>query len=139
MPTSAEDRIAIQDIAYRYAIAVDQRDYLLFDSIITADGKIFGKNFCFNGIDEVKDGMRAVEQHKRTFHAVHNHTITIEGDLANGEVYCVASHIYDREDIEHKLDWGIRYQDKYLRTDHGWRLVDRELILDWTQDLPTGI
>ena len=139
MPDYANDRIAIRDIAYLYATAVDQRDYPLFESIITEDANIYGPNFSFDGIDEVMTGMRAIEHFKRTFHAVHNHIVTIEGDLAEGEIYCIANHIYDKEGIERKLDWGIRYQDKYRRTESGWRLYDRELILDWTQDLPTQI
>ena len=42
MPEYANDRIAIRDIAYLYATAVDQRDYPLFESIITEDAKIYG-------------------------------------------------------------------------------------------------
>ncbi|WP_101759407.1 nuclear transport factor 2 family protein [Oceanicoccus sp. KOV_DT_Chl] len=137
MPHYANDRICIRDIAYLYANAVDQRDYPLFESIVTEDAKIYGPEFCFNGTDEIIAGMSAVEQFKRTFHAVHNHIVTIEDDIAEGEIYCVATHIYDKDGIERKLDWGIRYQDKYRRTDAGWRLYERELILDWSQDLPT--
>ena len=137
MTEYAADRIAISDIAYLYANAVDRRDFELFESIGSEDCVIKGPGFSFNGIDEIIAGMKVIEQYKSTFHAVHNHLITVEGDHAEGEIYCVASHLYDKEGVERKLDWGIRYIDQYVRTNTGWRLKTRELILDWTQDLPT--
>lgn len=136
MTDYASDRICIRDIAYLYATAVDRRDYELFESIVTENGKIYGPGFCLEGLDQIKNGIKAgIERYKITFHAVHNHVVTVEGDSGEGEIYCVASHIYESESGDRKLDWGIRYQDKYLRTAAGWRLQNRELILDWTQDL----
>ncbi len=132
----AADRICIRDLAFLYATAVDQRDYPLFESIMTEDAKIHGPSFNYDGIDEIIEQMKEIEQFKTTFHAVHNHLITIDIDTAEGEIYCVASHIYEQEGIERKLDIGIRYFDKYLRCENGWRLYDRELKLDWKQDLP---
>ena len=34
------------------------------------------------------------------------------------------------------LDWGIRYQDRCVREAGAWRYARRDLLLDWSQDLP---
>lgn len=137
-PTLSDDRNAIRDLSYLYATAVDSRDYPLFEVIVSEDARLFGEHFSFNGIDEIIGGMAIIETYKTTFHAVHNQLITLHDHEAEGEIYCVASHIFDKEGVEYKLDWGIRYRDQYRRTALGWRIVERELIVDWTQELPTG-
>lgn len=134
----SDDRNCIRDLSYLYATAVDSRDFQLLEVIVSEDARLFGEHFSFNGIDEIIDGMAIIETYKTTFHAVHNQLITLQDNEAEGEIYCVASHIYDKDGVEYKLDWGIRYRDQYRRTELGWRIVERELILDWTQELPTG-
>lgn len=142
MPTRADDYNAIRDIPLLYARAVDRRDFPLFQEFCTDDCVIFGPQFRFEGVEQVMAGMTAVENYKLTFHVVHNHLLTVDGDQAIGEVYCVASHLYDLQEgeatVERKLDWGIRYMDRYRRLDNRWCLSERELILDWTQELATG-
>jgi hypothetical protein len=89
------------------------------------------------GVEQILRGLRSVERYRATFHAVHNQTLEIAGDEATGETYCVANHLLEREGRTHKLDWGIRYQDRCRRgADGAWRFVRRELIVDWEQDLP---
>jgi ketosteroid isomerase-like protein len=138
MTDYATDRITLRDLVNLYATAVDRRDYELFESIGTDDCILHGAGMRFEGIDQIIEGMRAIEQFKSTYHAVHNQLVTIEGDKAEGEVYCVASHLYDKDQVEMKLDWGIRYHDHYQRTDAGWRIKERLINIDWTQDLATG-
>ncbi|MCY1519478.1 hypothetical protein D9M68_542310 [compost metagenome] len=55
---------------------------------------------------------------------------------ASAETYCVANHLYEAEGVARKLDWGIRYRDRFVCRDGLWRITHRELLLDWTQDLP---
>ena len=89
------------------------------------------------GVEQILRGLRSVERYRATFHAVHNQTLDLSGDEASGETYCVANHLLEREGQPRKLDWGIRYQDRYRRgTDGAWRLSRRELIVDWEQELP---
>jgi hypothetical protein len=80
--------------------------------------------------------MRVVERFSATFHAVHNQLVELDGDRASGETYCIASHLYERDGRQRKLDWGIRYQDLYVRSEGAWRFARRELCVDWEQDLP---
>jgi uncharacterized protein (TIGR02246 family) len=136
--TEAE-RIAkqeLRELVYRYARAVDRRDYALARTLFTRDAKLIGPGFDISGCDAIADSMKAIEHYRSTLHCVHNQLVELHGEQADGETYCVASHVYERDGGLRKLDWGIRYQDVYAREDGVWRFARRELLVDWTQDLP---
>ena len=131
------DRLAIRELACRYARAVDRRDWTLAATLFTDDAVLKGARFELVGVEQILRGLRSVERYRATFHAVHNQTLDIAGDEAAGETYCVAKHLLERDGRPVKLDWGIRYQDRYRRgADGAWRLARRELIVDWEQELP---
>jgi len=127
-------------VAYRYARAVDRRDWALAATLFTDDAVLVGPRFELAGREQVLRALATVEQRYRaTFHAVHNQTLAFAGDEASGETYCVANHLFERDGRAMKLDWGIRYQDRYRRGPDGvWRLCRRELIVDWEQELPAS-
>ncbi len=124
-------------MAYRYARAVDRRDWALAATLFTDDAVLVGPRFELVGREQILRGLRTVERYRATFHAVHNQTLEFSGDEAAGETYCVANHFLERDGQARKLDWGIRYQDRYRRgADGAWRLCRRDLIVDWEQELP---
>ncbi len=101
----------------------------------------------------------------KTFHEVLNREFTVEGGTATGTVYCVAHHLTGaRRDPsatypgkegaeaggtggESGLEarggtdtvWYIRYLDDYRRTSAGWRIVRRELHLQWVEERPVAL
>ncbi len=81
--------------------------------------------------------MSALGNYSATQHHVHHQLVEVDGEAASGETYCVANHLYqDVDGVPRKLDWGIRYQDRYVRREGEWRIAARTLLVDWTQDLP---
>lgn len=138
MPVSVEDRLALQELAARYARAVDRREYPAFAALFTADGVLCGPGYAMSGRAEIERGIAGIEQYEATQHCVHQQLVDVRGDTATGETYCVARHVYTRDGVRRKLDWGVRYQDEYRREADAWRIARRELLLDWTQDLPLG-
>ena len=136
MATSLEDRLALQELSARYARAVDRRDYAAFVTLFTSDGVLCGPGYSLKAHGEIEQGIRLIAQYEATQHCVHNQLVEVSGDVARGETYCVARHTYAREGVKRKLDMGIRYQDDYRREGGAWRFVRRELVIDWTQDLP---
>ena len=136
MSASLEDRLALQELAARYARAVDRRDYAGFVALFTADGVLCGPGYAMRGAREIDAGIRLIEQYEATQHCVHQQLVEVSGDDARGETYCVARHVYARDGAKRKLDMGVRYQDAYRRERGAWRIQRRELVLDWTQDLP---
>jgi len=134
-----QDRLAIRDVAYRYARAIDRRDYALAETIFSADAELIGPGFHLHGREKIVDGMRSIERFERTMHLVHNQLVEVLGNQAEGETYCVAHHVLLREGRRVRIDWGIRYQDHYVREEDGaWRLARRELELDWVLEHDLG-
>jgi uncharacterized protein (TIGR02246 family) len=136
MSSALEDRLALQELAARYARAVDRRDYDAFVALFTDDGVLCGPGYVMKAHGEIEKGIRLIEQYEATQHCVHQQLVDVRGDAARGETYCVARHVYEKAGVKRKLDMGVRYQDEYRRERGAWRFVRRELVLDWTQDLP---
>lgn len=133
------DELAIRELAFRYARIVDRRVYDEIPEVFTPDCELSGVGFHMRGHAELDAGLRKIEMYSATQHCVHNQLTRVEGDRASGEFYCVAAHIHEREGIAYKLDMGIRYEDRYVRTAGGWRIAHRVLNLIWQQDLPLDL
>ncbi|MBB3009811.1 nuclear transport factor 2 family protein [Cupriavidus alkaliphilus] len=131
-----ECKAAIHALTCRYAQAVDRRDFSKLAALFTADAWLSGPGFRMDGAQAIADGMASLGQYSTTQHHVHQQLVEVDGDTATGETYCVANHLYEQDGVPRKLDWGIRYQDRFVRRDGQWRIAARELVVDWTQDLP---
>jgi hypothetical protein len=127
------DRLALRELADRYARIPDDRDYGLVDRVFSANAVLIGPDFRVEGRDRIRDAMRSIERYVATQHCMHQQTVAISGDEAEGEVYCVAYHVLPEGG---RLDWGIRYRDRYRREADGWRVARRELELVWTERRP---
>ncbi len=139
MTDHTADLLALRYLVERYAKGCDTRDAALLATVF-ADGATVTVHWT----DRPPSTMRMPEhldriptglgRYERTMHFVGNHRAEVDGDEAVGETYCLAHHVLDGND--HVM--AIRYQDAYRRTADGWRLVSRELLVDWTQDLPVN-
>ena len=136
MPASLEDRLALRELAERYARAVDRRDWELAATLFTEDCVLVGPGYELVGREKILAGLRLIDRYRATQHSVHNQLVEVSGDRASGETYCTAHHLYEREGRPRKLSWGIRYQDRCVREAGAWRYARRELLRDWAQDLP---
>lgn len=138
------DRVAIQDLMYRYAMAVDRRDWDLYRSVFTADAVI---DYADTGgsredldttvkwLNEVL-GSFAGLQHNMT-----NHLVEIEGDRARACTYYVAYHaLVDGPGSECVLVVAGFYRDRLQRTADGWRISERVELGEWMQGpYPEGV
>ena len=130
------DRLELRELVCRYAQIPDDRDYGLVDRVFTADATLSGPGFAIEGLEGIREAMQRIEIYSATLHSVHNHRVELAGDEASGETYCVANHLLERDGRPFKLDWGIRYRDRYRRGPEGWRIARRELSVVWEQELP---
>ena len=139
----AADRLAIGDLAYRYAAGVDRRDQRLFLSafhpdatltVVRTDADGVEQVFVRTGHDELGAIPELIARYAKTFHFVGNHHCVLRGDEATGEVYCTAHHLESdgRGGTDHIM--LIRYQDTYRRGPDGqWLIASRRLVVDWTE------
>ena len=61
-----------------------------------------------------------------------NHSVAIDGDSASGETYCLAIHQYidPSQDQDQRPVSALRYIDRFVRWDDGWRIEHRKVTRD---------
>lgn len=134
---ASDDVHQLNQLAYRYAYAVDTCDTQKFLSVFAPDARLRaynpGETEPFNdlkgheqiaGVPEMMSGM-----FKRTMHTMTNHMIELDGDSATGNLLCIARHT--RKDSNEVQIINLRYEDVYARTGGEWKIIDRQLRFLW--------
>jgi hypothetical protein len=136
--TRMRNEWALRKLAIAYARTVDRGDGPGFAALFTEDAAIEGPGFKVQGYAEISGNPGMLKRmYRSTMHTVLNHTATIHGDTADGETYCIAYHVNHPVDgVFTRLDWAIRYQDKYVRQNGMWLYAHRQLLVEWTQLSP---
>lgn len=133
--------VALRLVADTYAMAVDRGDGALFAAQFTPDGVLEAPRGRFAG-QEALVGVPAMMKklYDRTFHAVVGLVPVFSGDRAEAETYTLARHFYRKtaDDREYCYEMTVRYDDQFRRTEAGWRLSHRRLVLIGDATWPTG-
>ena len=104
MNISTHDHIAIQRLMYRYASCADHKDYAAFSEVFCEDAVFDYAGTLVTPFSAIQEMMHALDKYFKTQHQVHNVLYEVDGDIATGETYCLASHlIADSEDTK-KID-----------------------------------
>jgi len=128
----------LRQLTYLYARGMDRNEPDIIREIFTDDAVIESPVAVQTGLEEIL-GVPAMldKMFTSTMHTVQNQTVSIDGDAATGETYGVAYQLMKPKDGKHKrLDWGLRYQDKFRRENGKWKFARRTLIIEWTQTVP---
>ena len=133
MSMPVEDHIAIQRLMYLYAHCADNRDYAGFSEVFCEDAVFDYSGREVTPLTSIQDMMRTLDKYTSTLHQVYNTLYNVEGDTAEGETYCLASHLYEERGATMKIDMGITYWDRLRRTSEGWRIALRKFNLHWSQ------
>ena len=142
-PQEAADRLAIRELVEAYAHCADQRD---------AKGQmaLFTDDTHFVVYMNAKDPKPSQELHSRqalapvfadlnryaaTMHFLGQTTIlTLTGDRATGEVYCMAHHLTIDGKKRSLMIAALRYADTYVKREGAWLYAERLLYVDWLED-----
>jgi hypothetical protein len=140
-PSDATDLAELNQLAYRYAAAVDACDVDGFLSVFSPEAQLrafapgadqpFVVSNGHNELAHVPNAMR--KRFTRTAHFMTNHLIDLDGDKASGSVLCMARHFYANTPGGTDLLVVIRYVDKYDRRDGRWLIADREIRFLWSE------
>lgn len=138
---TSDDRAALLDVAYAYARHADHVDAESLGALFVEDGVL---RITRRGVDgppvervgraEIVSAIRRLDRYEKTFHLVGNSYYEIDGGEATGEVYCVAHHVHGDPGSRRDHVMMIRYHDRYRREPGGWKIVERELHVDWTEE-----
>ena len=136
---STQDIVELNQLAYRYAAAVDSCDVALFQSVFLPQGRLRGYHpdadqpfVDLQGSDQLAAIPNAMDgAHRHTAHMMTNHLVDVDGDKATGQVLCTARHLSADSDKPTSLNVIIRYIDRYERWEGQWKIADREIRFLW--------
>jgi hypothetical protein len=79
-----------------------------------------------------------LNQYVATMHFNGQGTISLDGDRATGESYCLAHHLSVAEDGQRTLMIAsIRYLDQFVKQDGQWLFAERRLLVNWIDTRPS--
>lgn len=132
---------AIKDIQIRYCRACDRMDFDLMRSCFHSDATTrYG--FFGGSVDEfVASAQQQLPYFVATTHNTGNQLVEVTGDSAWAEHYTVATHRIAADEIGPERDFvtAVRYIDRLECRQGDWRIVHRELILDWMRSDPVTV
>ena len=135
------DEQSLRALAAGYAAGVDRRDAEQFLAVFAPDAilQVFDPGVqdeprsVLRGTEELARVIERISVYDATFHFVGQGSYQAEGDGAVGEVYCTARHLTKTRHGATDFTMLIRYVDRYGRSGDGWRIVDRKVLVDWTE------
>lgn len=136
---AASDVTELNQLAYRYAQAVDACDAALFQAVFAPDARLrsyhpdaqepFADLSGHEQLATIPNTMRGM--YRKTPHMMTNHLVDVTGDAASGEVLCTALHL--ELDGASTINVMIRYVDLYARHEGAWRIADRQIRFLWSE------
>ena len=134
---SATDVVAIQQVLYHYAYALDARDYEALDEVFAADAKLHTSGGTLMSPADYK-AMCETELAKLdgTHHMVTNTSVTVDGDRATSRAYFQAQHVKRSLAPDSQFLMAGWVDDELERRAEGWRIVDRRWFSSWSTGNP---
>lgn len=131
------DELAIRDLSHRYAMALDKEDSVAWRALFSEDVVFESGTSAPRGLTDVlRIPEDQLKRYKKTLHSVTTQQVSLDGDRASGETYCIAHHIYedfhqnDRFPFDLSHNFLIRYDDDYAREDGRWVFTRRRIITE---------
>jgi 3-phenylpropionate/cinnamic acid dioxygenase small subunit len=128
-PQDVSDRMTIQDLLIRYALAIDTKDWALLDTCFVADAEI---DYTATGgkkgpYPEVRKWLEeALSPFAVTMHCIGNTSVELEGDRARARTYLWNPMGFKKADGDlHWFTVSAHYVDELVRTGDGWRIQKR--------------
>ena len=123
------DRMQIQDLLTRYALAIDSKNWPLLDTCFVEDAEI---DYTSTGGQKGRYGTirgwleQVLSSFAVTVHCLSNTSVEVDGDRAHARSYLWNPMGYRKPDGD--LHWfavTAHYVDELVRTDLGWRIRQR--------------
>jgi SnoaL-like domain len=136
--SNLHDEWEIRNLSHRYAQALDRGDTETWRSLFTADVMLQTGDKAPSSYSELVGSPELqLRRYQKTWHGVLTQVIHVDGDQAEGEVYCLARHIWTDShntpgDMPFSLshDMTIRYQDQYRKDEGEWKFAVRKITID---------
>jgi ketosteroid isomerase-like protein len=142
-PSEAADRLAIRELIETYAHCADRRDAKGQMALFTADthfvvymnAKDPTPSQEFHTREALAPVFAELNRYDATTHFVGQSTIlTLTGDRATGEAYCLAHHVTVDGGKRRLMVASLRYFDTFAKSDGTWLFAERLLFVDWLEE-----
>ncbi|KKB97636.1 nuclear transport factor 2 family protein [Mycolicibacter arupensis] len=148
MMLSVADQLQLSALVHRYAAHVDARRFDEVAQLFTVDAELIlpeppdqlEPGVHHRGHDGVRAAMSGLAAVTRTHHGILGEVYAASSTdtVATGEITGVAHHWIERHGTLTDHVWHLHYRDVYHRTEQGWRIAQRSLIIDAIESLPAG-
>jgi ketosteroid isomerase-like protein len=145
-PQEAADRLAIRELVDAYAHCADRRDAKGQMALFTEDTRFLvfydptseAPSQELRGRESLAPVFDDLNQYVATMHFNGQSTISLVGERATGESYCLAHHLSVAEDGQRTLMVAsIRYLDEFVKQDGQWLFAERRLMVNWIDTRPS--
>src|SRR5579859_4525093 len=145
-PEEAADRLAIRELVDAYAHCADRRDATGQMALFTEDTRFLvfydltsaQPSQELHGRESLAPVFDDLNQYAATMHFNGQSTVSLNGDRAAGESYCLAHHLTITEDGQRTLMVAsIRYLDEFVKQDGQWLFAERRLMVNWIDTRPS--
>jgi hypothetical protein len=138
-----DDRRAIAETIYLYAMGIDTKDFDLYRSIFADQVEIDFSSYEGSSVPEPNSltGDEWVNRVKPLFtglaatqHSMTNPIVTLDGDFAHCRMYMQAHHVFEPEKEDSWFTIGGYYDDSLARdieSPSGWKLTGVKLTVLW--------
>jgi hypothetical protein len=126
------DEYALRKLVHGYCRAVDRGDLETLRSLYHHDGEDSHGSFSSGSVDTFLRTLAEARPYIRSMqHHITTTNFAISGDIAEGEIYSIATHSFAAGDGETEVVVGGRYLDKYEKRNGTWKFTTRGIVTDW--------
>jgi SnoaL-like domain len=145
-PEEATDRLAIRELVDAYAHCADRREAEGQKALFTEDthflvymnGTGTEPTEDLHGSEQLTPVFAALKQYEVTMHFNGQSTVTLEGERATGETYCIAHHVFSADGERKIMLAYLRYLDSFVKPDGTWLFAERNLYLEFSDTRTLG-
>lgn len=128
------DEFALRKLVHRYCRAVDRGDAATLRDLYHPDATDAHGAFSSGPAADLVAQIMAARPFLRSMqHHVTTMNFAIDGSVAEGEIYMLATHTLDAGDRDVDVTVGGRYLDTYEKRDDEWRFTARSIVTDWAR------
>lgn len=128
--TQLADKLAIVDILHRHCRGLDRGDAALLRACYWRDAEVDYGSYCGPAADFCELVVKALaDSYQLTRHCIGNTLLTGSGGDIRCESYVDAAHL--SPDGSALMQFAGRYLDRLQQRDGEWRLLYRQVVIDW--------
>lgn len=125
------DEHELRKLVHRYCRAVDRGDDATLRSLYHDDAEDAHGSFSSGPATRLVEQIAAARPFLRSMqHHITTTNFAIDGAVAEGEIYTIATHTFTVGDHDVDVIVGGRYLDRYEKRDGTWKVTHRAIVTD---------